>query len=121
LEETIFYLRERGVERIYLAGLSNGGIGASRLANQYQSDLAGLILISGADPTSVPVALPILVIHGETDERIPVSMIEDFVLVSGSKATYHLFEGDHFVLLKQADQVQNAVANWLMEQEANFQ
>ena len=34
LEETITYLHQRGVERIYLAGLSNGGIGASQLAQR---------------------------------------------------------------------------------------
>jgi len=121
LQETIFYLRQRGVKRIYLAGLSNGGIAASRLANQFQSDLAGLILISGADPSSVIAQLPALVITGESDERIPVSMIERYVAVSGTRATYHRFDGDHFLLLKQTNLVQKAIVDWLVEQEANFQ
>jgi hypothetical protein len=119
LQETIAYLRQRGVERIYLAGLSNGAIGASRLADQFQKDLTGLILISGADPNAVITELSTLVIQGRSDERIPVAMIERYVMIAPQKTTYRLFEGDHFVLLKQADQVQEAIGNWLIEQESS--
>ena len=31
-----------------------------------------------------------------------------------------LLEGDHFVLLRQADQVQGAIADWIMGQEAHW-
>ena len=33
--------------------------------------------------------------------------------------TYVLLEGDHFVLLKQADQVQGAIADWVLQHEAH--
>jgi hypothetical protein len=33
--------------------------------------------------------------------------------------SHFLVEGDHFVLLRQADQVQGAIADWVMEQEAH--
>jgi surfactin synthase thioesterase subunit len=36
--------------------------------------------------------------------------------VAGTHATYHPFEGDHFLLLKQADQVQEVIVNWLIQQ-----
>jgi pimeloyl-ACP methyl ester carboxylesterase len=121
LEETLTYLRQRGVERIYLAGLSNGAIGASRLAVKYKDNIVGLILISGADPGAPIMELPVLVVHGKYDERIPVSLMEQYVSAGGPHASYHLFEGDHFLLLKQADQVQAVIANWLKQQEANGQ
>ena len=117
LKETVAYLHRRGITRIYLAGLSNGAIGASRLANQIQNDCAGLILISGADPSATMTKLPVLLLHGKYDERIPVSLMERYVSAAGSKATYFLFESDHFLLLKQADQVQEVMINWLSQQE----
>ena len=121
LQETLSYLRQRGVERIYLAGLSNGGIGASRLADHFKQDIAGLILISGADPAATITEMPVLVLHGRYDERIPISVMEQYVSAAGPSATYHLFEGDHFLLLKQADQVQEVMIDWLRLQELNSQ
>lgn len=118
LEETFTYLHQRGVERIYLAGLSNGGIGATRLADPFKKDLVGLILISGADPNATITELPVLILHGKYDERIRVSLMEQYA-AAGTNATYQLFEGDHFLLLKQADQVQEVMIDWLLQQELN--
>jgi pimeloyl-ACP methyl ester carboxylesterase len=117
LRETLAYMHRRGIERIYLAGLSNGGIGASDLANRFTSELAGLILISGADPDVPMSGLPVLVIQGEGDERIPAHLAEKYVAAAGAAATYLPLEGDHFVMLKQVDQVQDAIVNWLLKQE----
>jgi pimeloyl-ACP methyl ester carboxylesterase len=117
LRQTLAYMHRRGVQRIYLAGLSNGGIGASRLANRFTSEIAGLILISGADPDAPVSRLPVLVIQGEGDERIPARMVERYVTVAGAAATYLPLEGDHFVLLKRVDQVQDTIVNWILKQE----
>jgi predicted esterase len=119
LKQTLADLERRGVERIYLAGLSNGGIGASRLAQRFENRLAGLILISGADPEATITKLPVLVVQGDADERIPRSMVEQYVAAAGASDTYLLLKGDHFVLLKQSDQVQRAIVNWLVQQEAH--
>ena len=119
LQETISYLQRRGVERLYLAGLSNGAIGASRLAAQYRQDIAGLILISGADPSATIIDLPVLLLHGKDDERIPVSVMEAYAAAAGAYTSYHLFEGDHFLLLKEANQVQQVMIDWLRRQELN--
>jgi len=119
LHQTLTYLQQRGIERIYLAGLSNGGIGVSRLAHGFESDLAGLILISGADPDAPLTRLPVLVVQGKDDERIPRSVVEQYVAAVGASGTYLLLEGDHFVLLRQADQVQGAIADWVIQQEAH--
>ena len=118
LQQTLTYLQQRGVERIYLAGLSNGGIGASRLAQRFEPDLAGLILISGADPDAPITRLPVLVVQGTQDERIPVAVAEQYVTAAGAASTYLALEGDHFVLLKQADRVQGAISDWIARQEA---
>jgi hypothetical protein len=120
LEETLTYVQQRGVERIYLAGLSNGAIGASRLAERYKDRLVGLILISGADPGATITELPVLVVHGKYDERIPVALMERYAAVGRQNVTYHPFEGDHFVLLKQANQVQSVIGDWLSQQELNL-
>jgi len=118
LQETFLYLQQRGIEQVYLAGLSNGAIGASRLAVQYEQKLKGLILISGADPGATKTGLPVLLLHGKDDERIPAAMIEQYASAARPNAAYHLFEGDHFLLLKQADQVQEVMIDWLRQQES---
>src|SRR5215207_498555 len=121
LQETLTYLHQRGIERVYLAGLSNGAIGASRLADQLKDNLIGLILISGADPDATMTGLPVLVLHGKYDERIPASLMERYVSAAGPDTTYHLFEGDHFLLLKQADRVREVIVDWLSQQESDSQ
>src|SRR5262245_14124227 len=60
LRATIDYLHKRGVSRIYLAGLSNGAVGASELAYKLTKDIAGLILVSGTSPDAVNSGLPVL-------------------------------------------------------------
>lgn len=122
LRETIAYLHQRGIEQIYLAGLSNGAIGASRLAEKFKDDICGLILISGADPDAAIVdGLPVLLLHGKDDERIPASRMERYASVAGPNAAYYPFEGDHFLLLKQADQVQQVMIDWLRAQDLDSQ
>lgn len=117
LRETIAYLHQRGIEEIYLAGLSNGAIGASRLAEKFKDDINGLLLISGADPDAAIVdGLPVLLLHGIYDERIPAAMMERYASSAGHNSVYRPFEGDHFLLLKQADQVQEVMIDWLREQ-----
>ena len=61
--------------------------------------------------------LPVLLLHGKDDERIPVSVMEGYASAAGAQASYHLFESDHFLLLKQADQVQQVMIDWLRQQE----
>jgi pimeloyl-ACP methyl ester carboxylesterase len=117
LRQSIEELHRRGVERIYLAGLSNGGVGACRLAPKLQAQLAGMILISGADPDVPPPALPVLVIHGAQDERMPLPVLQQYAAATGPNGSAYIVEGDHFVLLKQAEALQQVIADWLVRQE----
>jgi len=115
-EQTLAYLHTRGVERVYLAGLSNGGVGAGTLAYQYADQLNGLILISGLSPQAPVSGMPTLVIHGRGDGRVPVVMAQEYAQ-RVSHTTYWEFAGDHFLLAKDAQEVQEVIKNWLIDQE----
>lgn len=116
---TLDYLHARGVKRIYLAGLSNGAVGTCRLAPRLATELAGLILISGADPHAPDAGLPILLLQGSADERMPASLAIQLAGRSAHRATYREFAGDHVLLAKQASEVQRVLAAWLSRQEAS--
>jgi pimeloyl-ACP methyl ester carboxylesterase len=118
VKRTIQQFRQAGVERIYLAGLSNGALGASRLAPRLGTPLAGLILISGADPDAAAPSMPVLIIEGTQDERMPVELVQRFASKAGANATLRLFDSDHFLLAKRPDEVQQVIADWLAKQEA---
>lgn len=123
LQSTFDYVRAQGIQRIYLGGFSNGGFGISLLAPQMKREkgLAGLIFIdgftNGADVREV--GLPVLVIEGAQDERLPVAAARQFVAEVGERATFVEMEGDHFLIMKHPDAVQAAIAKWLEKQEAD--
>jgi hypothetical protein len=109
--ETLDYLHGRGIERIYLAGLSNGGVGAAALAAQFGRDLRGLILISGAPSSGNGGGLPTLVIQGEEDPNMPAENGRAFAKrVNG---TYAGFEGGHFVFMMKRHETREVLARWL--------
>lgn len=61
--------------------------------------------------------LPVLVIQGKNDERIPVENARLFSREIGELATYVELEADHFLIMKQAPLVQEAIRGWLEGQE----
>jgi poly(3-hydroxybutyrate) depolymerase len=109
----IAYLRSRGVRRIYLAGLSNGAVGVCRLVPNLRTDLAGLILISGADADSPDSGLPVLALQGLHDERMDASEAVRYIAQAGDRGTYCEFDGDHLLLAKRAAEVQTELRKWL--------
>lgn len=117
LRQTVQYLRRQGIERIYLAGLSNGGFGASELAPRLDGEFAGLIFLSGVEPNAADTGLPVLLIHGEGDERIPINIARSYAGRIGEQATLVEFPGDHFLLAKSAAEVQQTITDWLLVQE----
>jgi len=110
LRSTIDYLHARGVRRLYLAGLSNGGVGAAWLAPRFASELSGLIIISGA-PAAGGSELPTLVIQGEHDPMMSAATAKTFA--ARVHATYAGFDGGHFVMLMRRSEVREAIARWL--------
>jgi len=121
LQSTFRYLREQGIQRFYLGGFSNGGFGISRLASQLENeeDLIGLFFIDGIyDGASIrDTGLPVLIIQGAQDERMPVIEARRIAEIIGESGTYAELAGDHFLIMKQPDLVQNVLAEWLEDHE----
>jgi pimeloyl-ACP methyl ester carboxylesterase len=122
LQATFEHLREQGIQRFYLGGFSNGGISIGRLASHLKDEtgLSGLILIDGIDNGAGlrETGLTVLVLQGLQDERIPAIYAHGIAEEIGGLGTYVEVSGDHFLIMKQPDLVQNAIADWLEEQEA---
>lgn len=120
LHATFRYLREQGIGDFYLGGFSNGGFGVSRLASTISKEdgLRGLFFINGiSDGASIrETDLPVLIIQGALDERVPAQHTRQVAVVIGDFGTYMELEGDHFMIMKQADAVQSAITDWLKTQ-----
>jgi pimeloyl-ACP methyl ester carboxylesterase len=108
------YLHARGIERVFLAGLSNGAVGASALAPRFAASLVGLILISGAPASGSNAGLPALVVHGTEDTMTPVTAARAFA--EHTHATLVEFDGGHFVLLTKRVAARQVIVDWLMHQ-----
>jgi len=104
-------LRERGFDAVVLAGLSNGGVGASRLAPGLHDRLAGLLLVSGAAPDAPPAGVPTLVLEGSRDTMMSPSVVRQYATRTGAK--YVELDGSHFLLIEQPEAMTDAMARWL--------
>jgi len=108
---TMEYADSIGMNRVYLAGLSNGAAGASVLVSKFQRKLAGLVLISGGRAPAPP-PLPVLVVQGEKDLMMPASHARAYAS-RGHEVTYHQVPGGHLVFLSDIDRVRPAIARFL--------
>jgi pimeloyl-ACP methyl ester carboxylesterase len=113
LRATLAYLEARGIRRVFLAGLSNGGAGATLLAPRLAGSLSGLILVSGVSPEGSTGGLPALVVHGEGDTMMSAQMARAFAARTG--ATYVGFGGGHFVMMVRRAEVRDAIGQWLQK------
>jgi hypothetical protein len=114
LRASLDYLQSRGIKRVFLAGLSNGAIGASALAPRFSPSLEGLILLSGAPAAGGNGGLATLVLHGEHDTMTPATSAIAFA--QRHHTTYVSLDGGHFVLLTRRAEAREAIVNWLMHQ-----
>lgn len=123
IRSTLSYLRNRGIHRIYLGGFSNGGAGVGDFASRAggEDGLAGLFFIAGAgNGKSVRGSrLPVLVIQGLYDERMPVEAARRFAEEVGPRAVYVELKADHFLIMKQSELVQNALRSWVQQIDEN--
>lgn len=117
-QATLDYAHRIGMNRIYLAGLSNGAAGASVLALAHQRDLSGLALISGTRAEHPP-GIPTLVVHGASDELMPPSAARAYA-ARAPGATYREIPGGHLVFLSRFSEVRPLVSAFLqgLEQRA---
>ncbi len=114
--------------RMYLAGLSNGGLGVTQLAAAYPEMFQGLVFVSPVMSTNIVDGKPfqsrwenrpILVISGETDNRVPVDYVNQRISrmnAGGIDVTSAIYsDEDHFLFYSQPEGVMQDVANWLTE------
>lgn len=113
LERTIEMLHARGAKHIVLAGLSNGGYGASRLAPHLRGKITGLVLISGADPEAGAPGVPTLVIHGLDDNMAPVSDARGYAQKHGAR--FVGLHAGHFAMLVRKTENDHAVRAFVAE------
>jgi pimeloyl-ACP methyl ester carboxylesterase len=114
--------------RVYLAGISNGGLGVSRLAMASPEQFRGLIFLSPVMATEIVDSAefldtwrgcPVLVITGEVDRRIPFKYVTTRVSnlqAGGVEVTYITYpDEDHFLFFSQPASVLNDIVDWLSE------
>jgi pimeloyl-ACP methyl ester carboxylesterase len=110
---TLEFVRRQGVSTVVLAGLSNGGLGASRLAPRFRDQLSGLMLISGCESDAPSAGLPTLVVHGRADSLIPVDYGR--ACAKRDNAAYAELDSGHFMLIDHDEEVTRVVRAWLTE------
>ncbi len=116
VEATIERLRARGVRRIYLAGLSAGSIGASRLAPSL--DIEGLVLISGVSPAARASRVPTIVLQGDRDTMTRPEPARRYARRGGRRVRYVAYEdASHWLILSHHEAVTEALRGWLAERE----
>lgn len=116
VEEAISRLRAKGVQKIYLAGLSAGAVGVSKLAEQFSEGVEGLVLIAGSG-AAVPCGVPSLVIAGENDDRFPLDYMRDARSACAQSKLVVLPAADHFLIVKERDAVQKTLRHWFLEDD----
>jgi pimeloyl-ACP methyl ester carboxylesterase len=104
-------LKAHGFDRIVLAGLSNGGLGASRMAQQFQNQIVGLLLISGASPDAAPAGVPTIAFEGASDTMMSPAIVKEYA--ENTEASYVELQGTHFLLLEDLDEMTAKMSTWL--------
>lgn len=112
VRRTVALVRARGLDRIYLAGLSSGGIGASRLAPRMRGVFRGVVLVSGAAPDAASAGVPALVVHGARDAMCPAADARRYATRTGAR--YVEAKGAHFGLLTHEEEYVRAISDWLV-------
>lgn len=111
LRRTVDVLRARGAKRIVLAGLSNGGYGASRLAPRMKGAFVGVIVISGAAPDAAPPGVPTLAIHGARDTMAGVEEARGYAARTSGRLV--VLDAGHFAMLVRAEESDRAVREFV--------
>lgn len=108
--------REVDPGRVYLLGLSNGAVSASRLVEDpaMRRLFAGAVLLVGSDAPGARRygGFPVLLVAGERDPRFPLDSIRsdaEALEAQGAQVRWEAIPGDHFILLTQSHSVARAV------------
>ena len=104
---------------LYLAGLSNGGIGVMVAVARLPTEFAGYIFISPVMPPSTIdwTGRRVLVIHGDADRRISAADVKNAAqrleALGADLVMYNYAEEDHFLFFSQPAAVLSDVGRWL--------
>lgn len=112
VRETMRLAAARGLGRIVLAGLSNGAMGAARLAPRMRGSLVGLVLVSGAPADAAAPNVPALVIHGRHDSMASAAAARSYASIHHAK--YVDLDAGHFALLVRREESMRAFREWLI-------
>ena len=110
VRDTIRDLNAEGIHAIVLVGLSNGGVGAAKLAPKLHGKISGLVLISGAAAANAP-GVPVLVLQGPRDAMMSAPIARAYALAH--QGTYVELKGGHFALLLDQERAMRALTGWL--------
>ncbi|MFO0669302.1 MAG: hypothetical protein U0235_06700 [Polyangiaceae bacterium] len=110
VRETLESLHAEGIDRVVLAGLSNGGAGVARLAPRLRGKLRGVILISGTAPADAP-GVPCLVLQGKRDAMMPASGARAYA--SAVHGRFVELDAGHFALLLRRETATVAITDFL--------
>ena len=114
LRATLDWLRARGVRRVYLAGLSNGGVGPAWLARRF----AGGARRGGAHLGSAAVGDHRRLACARGPRRAGLADAgRARAFAERNHATYVGFDAGHFALLVKRIEAREAIARWLRERE----
>ena len=119
-------------ENVYLACLSNGGLGLMRAAIERPAEYRGLISISGylkldevrsAEFVRGWAGRPALILQGGKDDRVQevnVRRAVDEMALRGIRTTYRVWPNeDHFLFFSAQEEVIEEIGGWLSQQPAN--
>lgn len=117
-------------EQVFLAGISNGGLGVSQLGAAVPDRFAGLIFLSPVMATHLLesgtflenwTGRPVLVLTGEADERVPYAYVQRHVKLlqeAGVRVTDIVYPGeDHFLFFSRPEDILDDVSEWLLHNQ----
>ena len=108
------------VDRVYLVGLSNGGIGATEVLQhpKLAKRFAGVVLVSGVGDVSDFTAAPptkVLLVSGSEDPRFTGTWVAQQVKSlreTGAQVTWASWPADHFLLLTHSKEWTSRFLAW---------
>jgi len=107
-------------ERIYLAGLSNGAVGALHAFTRAPQRWRGCAVISGAPGHELPwenlAGRALWLLSGEGDERMRWSRVKGFATKAeeaGAEVELVGLDADHFALMSHREEIVRALVKWL--------
>ena len=116
VRHTVDVLKQRGISRLILMGMSDGAIGASRLAPRMKGTFEGLVLVSGVARDAGAPGAPTLVIHGARDTLASATIARQYAL--RNRGTYYPLRAGHFAMIVRSDDHDKALKAFVAERVA---